>query len=306
VSDPLVSVIIPALDAAAFLPAALDSVFAQTTGALEVVVVDDGSADDSVAVAKAYGRGVRVIEQARSGSASARNRGIEATSGELIAFLDADDLWLPDKTRLQLDLFERRPDLGMVFSDGIAFDESGDRAGTYFDEKEFGGLCRASSIFLHDMIMTPTVILRRACLRTTGLFDEGLKIGQDTDLFFRLALRHPFDVVNRPLIKRRLHGGNITRNHRLVARCATEIWGRHLPACAEAEPEMRKQMEAWYTRIRWNHHFQEGCALLHEGRAGEARRHLGQAVRLDPFQPRPWVFYATSWLPRRGLVRNAG
>ena len=303
-----ISVIVPAHNAGRFLPDALDSVFAQGLDDPEVVVVDDGSIDDTADVARRYGHGVRLLSQPQSGSGRARNVGLAATTGGLVAFLDADDIWTEEKSRLQLPVLEKDPRLCLVFSDMVSFtDDSGSTiAGSsqdgpsYFAQRGFDGSCRVSSIFLCDMISTPTVILRRSCLSATGTFDESLRIGQDTDLWFRLALAFPFAVVNRPLLRRRFHGSNTTSNHRLLARCVVEIWGRYLEACIEREPHMRRRLVADYSRKRWNHLFQEGCSLLREGRPREARRHLASAIGLDPLSARSYLFYAASLVGTRG------
>jgi len=291
-----VSVVIPAYNAERFLGEALDSVFAQGLDDPEVVVVDDGSEDDTTRIASDYGRGVRVLTQANAGSGRARNVGLRETSGELVAFLDADDIWVAEKSELQQHVLEQDPSLGMVFSDMVSFHDDGREGARYFDERGFEGRCTPSSIFLHDMVSTPTVILRRTCLDDVGMFDESLPIGQDTDLWFRIALGYPFAVVNRPLVRRRFHDANITRNHRLLARCTVEIWARYLDRCIEAEPEMKDRLLRDHASKRWNHHFVEGCSLLHEGRPRDARRNLAEAIGLAPLRPRAYAFYLASFL----------
>ena len=295
-----VSVVIPAQNAGRFLGEALDSVFAQGLDAPEVVVVDDGSTDDTSRVARRYGRGVQVLSQPRSGSGRARNRGLEATSGDLVAFLDADDIWAAEKSRLQLPVLDQDPRLGLVFSDMISFQDGRQEDRTFFQERGFDGRCLPSSIFLCDIVSTPTVILRRSCLDAVGRFDESLAIGQDTDLWLRIGLDFPFAVVDRPLVKRRLHAGNTTRDNRLLARCSREIWGRYVDRCIEKEPEMRQRLLDEFSRKRWNYLFVEGCCLLREGRPREARRHLGEAIRVAPLSPRPYAFYLLSFLGAAG------
>ena len=291
-----VSVVIPAYNAASHLVEALESVFAQRLDALEVVVVDDGSTDGTVEVARRFGRGVRVLQQDRGGSARARNLGLEATDGELVAFLDADDVWLPDKSARQLPLLLGDPGLGLVFSDMVSFGTPGAEGRSYFEERGFTGRCTLSSIFLHDMISTPTVILRRACLAETGAFDPTLPIGQDTDLWFRMALARPFAVVDAPLVRRRFHPGNTTRDSRTLARCVVAIWERYLDHCIAAEPDMEAELRADLAGKRWHHWFLEGCALLQEGEGRKSRRYLAQAIRQAPLRARAYPFYLASFL----------
>jgi len=290
-----VSVIVPAHNAAPFLGEALESVFAQGLTDVEVVVVDDGSSDGTAEVARGFGRGVRVLAQPRSGSGRARNLGLAETGGEIVAFLDADDVWLPDKAARQLPLLERDPALGLVFSDMVSFGD-GSEGGSYFRERGFTGRCTPSEIFLHDMISTPTVLLRRACLRETGPFDPSLPIGQDTDLWFRIALAYPFATVDAPLVRRRFHPGNTTRDSRLLARCVVEICERYLERCIAAEPHMERALREDLARKRWHHWFLEGCALLHEGRPRESRRFLARAIHEKPLRARAYAFYLKALL----------
>ncbi len=298
-----ISVIIPAFNAGRFRGEALESVFAQGLEDPEVVVIDDGSSDGTAAVAERYGRGVGVIRQPRSGSGRARNAGLAATSGELVAFLDADDIWTDDKTRAQVPVLEADRSLGLVFSDMIAFDETGSASETYFQERGFDGRCSVSSIFLYDMISTPTVILRRAMLPRPEPFDEGLSIGQDTDLWFRMALEHPFAVVPRPLLRRRFHKGNVTRDARRLAACVVEIWGRYLDRCMAAEPAMAGRLRRDYARMLRHHLLLEGCTLMKEGRSREAHRFFRRAVSAAPFSPRAWGFWLASLGRSGGAMR---
>jgi glycosyltransferase involved in cell wall biosynthesis len=114
VSDPLVSAIVPVREGERYLGEALDSILAQDYPRLETIVVDDGSTDGSVALAR--GRGVRVLEQENAGPGAARNAGVEASSGELLAFLDQDDAWLPGKVRTQVDALRASPDAAYAYA----------------------------------------------------------------------------------------------------------------------------------------------------------------------------------------------
>lgn len=302
-----VSVVVPAHNAERYLAEALDSVFAQGLDAPEVVVVDDGSRDGTADLVRRYGRGVRLVEQAQSGSAHARNRGIEATHGEIVAFLDSDDLWEPEKSRIQLAALDADRSLGMVFSDLVSRRGDVPDTTTYFHDRGFDGRCTPSSILLYDTIYTSTVMVRRRCLEQVGGFDESLPIGQDTDLWYRLASAFPYAVAgDRPLAQRRLHDSNITRKERLLMRCIMKIWSRYLDGCIAAEPDRRDALLADFAEKHQHYHFVEGCSLLHEGQPEEARRHLREAIALAPGKWRPYAFYAVSFLgPARRLLRGA-
>jgi glycosyltransferase involved in cell wall biosynthesis len=114
---PVVSVVIPAFNAARYLGEALDSVFGQTLTDLELVVVDDGSTDETPQVVQGYGSRVRYVRQPNAGVASARNRGVAESSGRYVAFLDADDVWLPGKLERQLEALAARPSARVCHSD---------------------------------------------------------------------------------------------------------------------------------------------------------------------------------------------
>jgi glycosyltransferase involved in cell wall biosynthesis len=296
-----IAVVVPARNASFFLRDALDSVYAQDHLPSEVVVVDDGSADDTREVAEGYGRGVTCLEAGGAGSARARNLGIAATRSPLVAFLDADDLWVPEKSSRQIALLKAHPDLALVFSDMRSFEDGRRASRTYFQERGFKGACTASSIFLYDMVSTPTVIVRREILNSCGGFDESLGVGQDTDLWFRIALDHRFAAIAEPLVQRRFHAGNITRDARRLAEAVVDIWGRYLDAVVEREPHMRRELAADYASKRWHHLFLEGVVAIHEGRPWEARRHFAQAILARPGRLRTYAFLGATFLGQEAL-----
>ena len=138
-TPPVVSVVLPTYNRAALLPRAVESVIAQTYGDWELIVVDDGSTDETAAVVSAYGTklGDRFVylRQENRGSSAARNRGIEASRGRFVAFLDSDDEFAPTKLARQLALFERYPQLGLVYSDYSIVETDGAAVGSAFDLK---------------------------------------------------------------------------------------------------------------------------------------------------------------------------
>ena len=227
---PSVSVIMPAYNAAPYIAQALDSALGQTEGDLEIVVVDDGSTDATLAIARdAASRDPRiaVYAQARSGKAAvARNRGLATARGEFIAFLDADDLYHPDKLARQVALLKQSPRLDLVFHNVKYIDGSGaDLPGTYLGGVGFhasvlaGGqrlgddvyACRAPDLFFFmctriTTMYTSSVLVRRSRLqREKGPFAEDLAIGEDLDLWFRLVASGQVAYIDRVLSSYRLH-----------------------------------------------------------------------------------------------------
>ena len=191
-------VIIPAYNADQFIAQAIQSVLNQTYGSYEIIVVDDGSTDQTKDVLKGFDGRIHCIHQGKNlGPSAARNVGIEIAQGKYICFLDADDLWTPDKLEAQIDFLGRHPDIAFVFSDHQNF-KSGDVAPrSYLDEKKetFGEsfvtevpIQNAFLKLIHEnFISTPTVMLRKSCLQKTGLFDESLWSVEDRDLWLRFA-----------------------------------------------------------------------------------------------------------------------
>jgi len=204
---PKVSVLIPTYNAGEFICQAIDSVLAQTYTDFEIIVVDDGSTDDTRERLAAYGSTIRYVHQENRERSAARNHGIRLAGGEFIAFLDADDRWLPQKLAKQLVLLERQQELDLVYSWAQAF--YGDRQwprilGTDFEKLE--GLEAFEGLLLGKSIPTLTVVARKKCLQDVRLFDEAIVIGEDWDLWLRIALQFRIGFVPEVLADYRLTG----------------------------------------------------------------------------------------------------
>ncbi len=207
-----VSVVIPAFDAAATLADALASVAAQTAPAAEVLVVDDGSSDGTAALAARH-RGVRVLRQERRGPAAARNLGAREASGELLAFLDADDVFLPGKLALERRALEADPELAGVF--GLVRQE--------LIEPALAGRI-AVPAGAQPGLFAGTLLVRRASFLATGGFDESLPIGEFVDWYDRA--RHAglrFAALDEVVTIRRIHGANLTWRERERLAGFTEV-----------------------------------------------------------------------------------
>lgn len=198
----MVSVIIPAYNAAATIRRAIDSVVAQTVAVREIIVIDDGSPDDLAdVVTNAYGSEVILIREPNRGVSNARNAGIAKSTGEFIAFLDADDFWEPDKIERQLAVFRRCPEVGLVAGRHWIRDFDGKTDVAPLPrlvdcEKPFR--YRGAAAFLHAiMIWTGTVIVRRSALNVER-FDPEFTLGQDVDLWMRLVLCHTTYLLSHP------------------------------------------------------------------------------------------------------------
>jgi len=200
--SPLVSVIIPALNAGATLGRALDSVTAQTYPHWEAIIVDDGSSDDTVALVELrHDPRFRVIRRsARGGPSRARNDGIAAAHGEAIGFLDADDKWLPEKLARQIAALAAHPAAGLVVCDMRAVYEDGSDGSSVFERQPPSAGPEAwKALLASPFVGTSAALAPRRLIQEIGGFDAGLDVGEDQDLFIRLALRGEVVVLPEAL-----------------------------------------------------------------------------------------------------------
>jgi len=213
-ASPLVSAIIPAYNSGTALIEAVESVLAQTYPNIEIIVVDDGSSDDTEAAMKQYHDRLTYIRQPNRGSAAARNRGIENARGELLAFLDADDTWRPEKIQLQVDYLQAHPEIGILCSDAREFNAAGTFAESFlaqFGPIEVEGYV-FESIARTAFVLTSTSVIRRVVVEDGLRFNEELRNFQDIDFFMRANLRYSLGLIREVFVDRRLHEGNVSKN----------------------------------------------------------------------------------------------
>ena len=198
-----ISVVIPAHDAEATLGRALDSVLAQTLRAGEIIVVDDASADSTASVAKSYADRVTILALPnRLGAATARNAGVRAAAGDWIAFLDADDEWLPAKLERQAAALSEARDASFVFCASEEFAPDGRSLGdTFRGHPVIAGKDAWKALLAVNFVASPTVMAPRELLLRLGGFDESLKVAEDQDMWIRLALEGPPAYVPESLVR---------------------------------------------------------------------------------------------------------
>jgi glycosyltransferase involved in cell wall biosynthesis len=303
-------VIIPTFNCAAYLPEAIESGLAQTWPSREIVVVDDGSTDDTPDILRGYGERIRWVRQENRGIGGARNTGIRAAKGDLIAFLDADDVWLPRKLELQVLGLERCPEAALTFTESDLFDEHGIVLEKMIPNRralaaKFAVLDPREGIsagwFYYDLLLqecmhVSSVLVRRNCLSVTGLFDESLPSGsEDYDLWLRFACRWPVVLVDQVLTRYRLRGGSTSPS---AWRERISVWranhrpirARHLaslPALQRREP--RREL-ADYLLL-------DGWVELQAGRLREARALFRRSVGFGGPAVRAARYWAASYLP---------
>ncbi len=218
-----VSVIIPCYNAEAYLSQAIESVLAQTYSNVEIIVVDDGSTDASCTVAERYGIRITFIRQKNSGVSAARNAAIAASTGEYLAFLDADDYWLPNKLERQIPAFTN-PKVGLVHSYHVWVDSDGNLQEKRFHTEGYV----FHSLLEHCTVGTLTAVVRRNALPKVSPFDTQLRTGEDWDLWLRISLHNEVAVIPEVLSCYRVHDSSLTsRNHLRIARELFQVLQKH-------------------------------------------------------------------------------
>lgn len=221
--NPRVSVIIPCYNQARFLAEAIQSTLDQDYPAKEVIVVNDGSPDNTREVAAAFDERIIYIEQPNSGAAGARNTGIRASHGEYIAFLDADDVCLPGRLAQQAAILDQHPEIGLVATDAYLVDSAGHHLGL---KSALSGTPRHADDFRWETVeycaTTSTVMARRQCFETCGYFEESVGEhsagGEDWLAWVRISHDFPMVYLSTPTIKYRLHEINVTRFPESISR----------------------------------------------------------------------------------------
>ncbi|MEW5723183.1 MAG: glycosyltransferase [Thermodesulfobacteriota bacterium] len=196
--DPLVSVIIPVYNRAGLVGRAVDSVLGQTWPNFELIVVDDGSTDRTPEVLAGYGDRLTLLRQPHSGVSAARNRGLAAAQGDLIAFLDSDDYWDKEKIEAQVRFFQEHPE-AIVCQTEEVWVRRGRRVNPGRRHRKPSGEAFFSSLEL-CLISPSAVMMKRELFDQVGLFDEDLPAAEDYDLWLRVTARHPVWLIERPLV----------------------------------------------------------------------------------------------------------
>jgi glycosyltransferase involved in cell wall biosynthesis len=291
--SPEVSVIIPTYNRRELVQRALDSVFAQTCRDFEVIVVDDGSTDGTRAAVE--GRpGVRYLFQDNAGPARARNVAMRQARGELIAFLDSDDVWWPDFLETQIGVLERYRDVALVCARSIV----GTREAKHFPltrELVVGDLY--AQLYAESFVRTPATVIRRSCLDTVGDFNESYPWSEDHDLWLRIAAKHSIAYVNRCLVRIGREGDNmsrdLTRPLDLHLKIALEVLERNYDPSRIPATVYRERIAA--------RHLQFSRFFFARGESAQAWRCIRRALRVAPCSLRPYRYMLKGILARLPL-----
>jgi glycosyltransferase involved in cell wall biosynthesis len=303
---PSLSVVVPCYNARSTLAATLASVRAQGQSGLEIIVVDDGSRDGSADWLRETQPDVRVIEQANQGVAAARNTGIQQAQAPWVAFLDADDIWLPGKLAAQWQRLSEQPDCRLCYAAWQTWPSQAEQPepallAALLAPQAASAWAGASGwiypeLLLDCVVWTSTVLAQRSLLLELGGFDTRLRVGEDYDLWLRASRVTRIERVAQPLALYRLHPHSITRslptdNYRgRVIQHALSQWGLTGPdgRSAQAAAVQQGLAKSWVDY---------GCAHLAAGNRHEARRAVLQALRCSPAHLNAWKLGLRSSLP---------
>jgi len=276
-----VSVIIPAFNHARFIAQTLDCVLAQTYPAQEIIVVDDGSTDNTQGTLDTYRNRIRVIYQRNQGPSAARNAGISVSRGEYLLFLDADDLVPPDKLKLQVAALATRPEMALVYSAWQYVDASGEQVLAEMHPQKEGQLL--TELLLRAFFFPiAAAVVRRDCVERVGMFDPTLRASEDTDLWMRMARAgFNFGYIDRPLFKYRLVSGSASRN--VAGQMKSEFARLDKFFADPALPQELRALQGEAYSILW---FESGARHYQIGDPQNGCAHIRQAIQLSPTRSR--------------------
>lgn len=330
-NEPLVSVIIPTFNCGRYIEDAVESVLNQTCRPFEIIVVDDGSTDDTGLKLKKYNNRVRVVTQKNQGSSKARNVGLELSRGEYVAFLDADDRWLPEKLEWQLACFRELVDVGLVFSDFSAIGADGGILSTSYLEGAFG-VFREYGITLPDIfedsrripgtgpasdasglrahfgqvfrelckgnfILPSTTLFRRSHIERIGLrFNETYRCAIDQDFHLRFALHHPVAYLDAVTAEYRIgREGKLSGNPNTPQLILNTI--ETLKDVFNERGSLRIEHGALFQEVMGKNHARLAYYYLSVLDRENARKHAHASLGYEPFQMKPAGILLASFTP---------
>jgi glycosyltransferase involved in cell wall biosynthesis len=294
---PKVSVIIPTYNYARFIGQAIQSVLVQSYQDFEVIVVDDGSSDNTAEVVGGFGSQVRYLRQENRGANATRNAGIKAARGEFIAFLDADDLWMPEKLALQIRLSEARSEAGLIYGGMLLFDSTSGAVIGYHPLSRCHEGWVMRQLYMYQFVPSPTPLIRREVFERVGAFDEGVTGPDDWDMWLRIAARFQFALVAEPVALYRVHASVAGSKSvdQYAAEMITFFERMALRYPADLEDLKRRRLSIFKRQI--------GCRFLRQGNLASGRRWLRAAIKSWPWEwLNYWTLISTFFGPERSIA----
>lgn len=300
-----ISVVLPVHNGERFIKLAIESVQRQTLPISEIIVVDDGSSDGTYEIAKSLG--VQVIRQAHRGVSAARNVGVRAATNRWIAFIDHDDIWEPEKIECQWSAIELHPEVGFVSCSLRWFEDNGtgNQSPEVLIDPPLGEqLCqggidywervRVERPFSRILDCTSNVLIRRDLLMSTGMFNEDLSLNEDLECFLRVIARSSFAIVQRPLVRRRIHDKNTSLNN---PEGAADSYYKILDWLRDYPEKYPVGAARAYNTMLSRSLIATGRALLDTGQRREARMLLGRSIRRSWSQRAIVLWFLTFFKP---------
>jgi hypothetical protein len=291
---PAVSVIIASYNVIPeWFSEAIESVFSQTYHDFETIVVDSSSDNTVAEIVEKYGNRMAYHYQEPKGPSAALNLGIRMSNGQYITFVDADDIWLPKKLELQVELFEKQPDLGLVYSDLYTIDAKG-RIFGLVSKLGLNSTNKLEQLFVAGTLITKsTVMARRDCLESLGCFDETMLACEDYDMWLRMAARFKLGYIDIPLAKWRSHKGNWS--------LSKENWDYELvltDKMLKLYPHLERLKNKRLGRIYYGY----GRHYFHNKSFYNARHYFKRAIQYKYHFLRSYIFLLCSWFVGAKIV----
>jgi glycosyltransferase involved in cell wall biosynthesis len=301
---PRVSTIMATYNYGQYLAGSISSALAQSYADQEIVIVDDGSTDNTPQIVAQYAQEprIRYFRTEHVGQPAAKNFGIQQARGELLAFLDADDLWEPEKLALQVPLFDASPRVGVVYTRFEMIDAQGTLL--KYDQPELYRGDVLAQMFRQNFVGFSTCVVRRSVFEDVGRFDEQIPMAIDYELWLRVARHWQFDYVDKPLLRYRTGHANLSQRGEERLRIALEIMDRFVASLGADERVDRAAIRRAYSETFCT----LGLVRRDRSRAAAATA-LCQAIAWHPASLKPWRELAAALLPesaRRGVRRLMG
>lgn len=286
-SPPTVSVVIATYNRANFLAETIDSVLKQTFQDFELIVVDDGSTDDTAKVMATYGSRIRYFRQSNRGPSAARNLGVQNALAPWIAIQDSDDLSAPKHLELLYGYARNHPDCAMVFANGSYISGVEHNRETIIPQKKSVRLAadgvQLADLFDKSIVRLQAALISKRCYDDVGGHDESLRISMDLDLSFRLFSKYPIAYLDEVVFSYRKHSGNISGDQELRLLENIRVIKKLIREFPQAESLLGKRRV--HARLAYRY-YRLAKARLRQGKRAEARTALNSAVSLSPFNPK--------------------
>ncbi len=292
----MISIIIPTYNCARYIGEALDSVLAQTRDDYEIIVIDDGSTDGTGDLIKNKYPMVRYFFTEQTGVSSARNLGIKMSKGDLIAFLDADDMWSPDKLEKQVAILDARPDLSMVFTEHCTFNKDKSIINKSFDKRN--KLMRGDivkNIFLNTYLTTSTVMIKKKVFDKVGLFEEQLRAAEDDNMWMRISMEHQIDLIDEPLVHYRITEGSLSRTHR---NCIDGV-KTNIDLIKAKYPDLYRRLGPRSINNKYYViYFSEGYYFFTNKEYDAAKVYFKKSIGFNPYKLKTYFYFLSCFLPQ--------